>query len=895
MPLAWQAGAMGEDASGARWDFFVSYTQADQAWAEWIAWQLEEDSYRVLIQAWDMVPGGNWTHRMQQGVREASRTVAVLSAAYVESVFATAEWEAAWRGDPLGEQRKLLIFRIAECERPGLLAGVVSVDLFGVGKTAARARIRSSVRGAVTGRAKPADEPDFPPEARPEPRFPGTLPQIVNLPPRNPNFTGREAELDRIRAWLAEHPAVTVHALHGMGGIGKTQTVIEYAHRYAHEYDLVWWINAEQAALIDDQFASLGEELGLPLAADPAAMLRAVHRGLRGRDRWLLIFDNAEDAQDIAPLLPGGTGHVLITTRRSGFRSLGEVLDLETLDRPEAIALLCRRAPVLTGDQAGQLATRLGDLPLALDQAAAYLDQTGMPPHEYLHLLDTRSIDLHNRGHSSGHPRTVATVWSVSLDRLRDTTPAAAQLLELCAWLGPEPIPMDLFTNHCGQLPEPLAATAADPVAFNNTVGALTDYSLARRTGSSLVVHRLIQDVTRYRPSGQAAGDEGKPLETVLALLRADLPGEVWHTPESWTRWRTLLPSVLAATGYHTGTAGEETTAWLLARAGDYLRRQSQYLEALSMYQRALSIHETALGPDNPEVANALNNVGLVLWELGRAAEALPLHERALRIDEAALGPDHPDVAADLNNVGRALWALGRPAEALPLHERALRIQEVALGPDDPDVAVDLNDLGRALSELGRPAEALPLQERALRIDEAALGPDNPAVANALNEVGRVLLELGRAAEALPLQERALRIDEAALGPDHPYVATDLNDLGRVLSELGRAAEALPLHERALRIREAALGPDHPYVATDLNHVGRVLSELGRAAEALPLHERALRIDEAALGPDHPYVATDLNHVGWVLSELGRAAEALPLYERALRIREAGELDRLDS
>jgi tetratricopeptide (TPR) repeat protein len=487
----------------------------------------------------------------------------------------------------------------------------------------------------------------------------------------------------------------------------------------------VWWVNAEQEALIGDQFVRLGEELGLQqLPGDPDAVLRTVHRVLRGRDRWLLIFDNAEDAQEIGALLPGGAGHVLITTRRSDFRSLGSVLDLDTLERSEAIALLRRRAPLLTEAQAGQLAARLGDLPLALDQAASYLDQTGMPPQEYLRLLDTRSADLHNRGHIPGHPRNVATVWSVSIDRLRDTVPGAVQLLELCAWLGPEPVPLDLFTGHRRQLPEPLAGTVTDPVAFNDTVGALTGYSLARRAGSSLVVHRLIQDVTRYRPSGQPAGKGGKGLKTVLALLRADLPGDAWNTPESWPRWRALLPSVLAATGYHAGKAGGKTTAWLLSGAGTYLRRQ------------------------------------------GRAAEALPLHERALRIHEAARGPDDPSVATDLNEVGRALRALGRAEEALPLHERALRIHEAARGPDDPSVATDLNEVGRALSDLGRTAEALPLHERALRIDEAARGPDHPDVAGDLNEVGRALSDLGRTAEALPLHERALRIHEATFGPD---------------------------------------------------------------------------------------------------------------------------------
>jgi len=647
----WQSGIVRERAPDGGWDFFVSYTQADRGWAEWIAWQLEEDGYRVLIQAWDMVPGANWPHLMQGGVRQADRTVAVLSSAYLKSVTGTAEWEAAWRGDPLGGQRRLLVFRVADCDSPGLLGGVVGVDLFGVDWATARARVRAAAHGAVTGRAKPGTEPGFPPAAgavRAEPRFPGALPEVWNVPPRNPNFTGRVAELERVRSLLAGYPAVTVHSLRGMGGIGKTQSAIEYAYRYAGAYDLVWWINAEQAALIADQLAVLAVELGLPPLADSDAMAVAVRRALRSRDRWLLIFDNAEDAEQIGPLLPGGAGHVLITTRRSGFRSLGGVLDLDALGRSDAIALLRRRAPDLSDAQAGQLAERLGDLPLALAQAAAYLDQTGMPSPEYLRLLDTHGAELQNRGHDPGHPRTVATVWLVSLDRLKATAPAAVQLLELCAWLAPEPIPLDLFTGHCDKLPEPLAETAANPIAFNEAVGALTGYSLARRPGDSIIVHRLVQDVVRRHHHADPAATTpapataDRPLVTVLALLRADLPGPVWSAPETWPRWRALLPSVLAATGRHADNAAENPAAWLLAQAGIYLRRQ------------------------------------------GRAAEALPLQERALCIDEAVLGPDHPDVATDLNHVGRALSDLGQPAEALPLHQRALRIREAALGPDHP-------------------------------------------------------------------------------------------------------------------------------------------------------------------------------------------------------------------
>lgn len=251
-------------------DFFVSYTQADRAWAEWIAWLLEEDGYRVLVQAWDMVAGNNWIHRMDQGIQRAARTVAVLSPDYRSSVYGTAEWQAAWAADPQGQQSKLIPVRVRGDWPAGLRAGVVGIDLMGLSEVAARRRLREDIAAAVRGRAKPGAPPPFPPTRRAvptEPRFPGALPEVFTVPNRNPHFTGRATELDTIHTCLSAGTAMTVQAVHGLGGVGKTQLVIEYAHRHTTDCPRKW--HPMTSSIVSRPSANRTESSAPSLGTDP--------------------------------------------------------------------------------------------------------------------------------------------------------------------------------------------------------------------------------------------------------------------------------------------------------------------------------------------------------------------------------------------------------------------------------------------------------------------------------------------------------------------------------------------------------------------------------------------------------------------------------------------------
>jgi hypothetical protein len=301
-----------------------------------------------------------------------------------------------------------------------------------------------------------------------------------------------------------------------MGGVGKTQLATEFAYAHAGDYDLVYWITAEEPATIPDQFTALAQQLGLDPVLDPEILQGQVHDRLRSVPGWLLVFDNADAAADIEAWLPGGPlppgipGHVIVTTRRGGFAALGRVMELDVIDLPAAVTLLRTRVPDLDDGVAREIAGELGRLPLALEQAAAYLDRSAMPPRDYLSLLRRRAADLYARGRVSGREDTIATLWDIALQRISTEDPAAVVLLELCAYLAPEPIPLDLFSLHADLLPEPLSSAAADQLAFNEVIGTLVDYSLAKRTQSGLQVHRLVQGVIRARHALTSRSSPGR-------------------------------------------------------------------------------------------------------------------------------------------------------------------------------------------------------------------------------------------------------------------------------------------------------------------------------------------------------------------------------------------------
>jgi tetratricopeptide (TPR) repeat protein len=722
---------------------------------------------------------------------------------------------------------------------------------------------------------------------------PPSLALISDLfPHRNPNFTGRGDLLTQLRSALTSgQPAALTQAIHGLGGVGKTQLVVEYAYRHAAGYDLVWWVRAEEPAVLTADYAALAGPLNLLQKDKPDQRLvvQAVRRELGQRTGWLLILDHAPGPEEIRPYLPpGATGHVLITSRNPAWRGLASPLTVPVLARPESVAFLLKRTGQTHQAPASKLAKALGHLPLALEQAGAYIDATaGSSLSAYLDLFRHRQRDLVRRGKPSpDYPHTVATTWDIAFQQVRQASPAGADLLNLCAYLASDDIPRDLLSAGARYLPRSLAKALADPLAFEEAVATLRRYSLIEVSGDTWSVHRLVQAVARDR---LPEGDRRRWAKAAVQIVDSAFPsGDDPQDVRTWLVCARLLPHALVAAG-HAEALGlaSEATGRLLNQTGLYLWGRAEFAGAKAALQRALTVVEKMLGADHPNVATLVSNLGSVLQALGDLAGARTHYERALAMDEAAFGPHHPEVANDVNNLAGVMYALGDLAGARTHYERALAIGQATLGPHHPDVAVRVNNLGLVLRALGDLAGAQAAYQRALAIDQAAYGPYHPQVATDLNNLGKVLHDLGDLARARAAYERALAIREQELGANHPDTATALNDLGTLLQRQGDYAQARIYLERALAVYERVFGEQHPWVAAAVNNLGSVLQALGDLAAARAAYQRALAIDEAAFGPHHPEVATDVNNLAGVTYALGDLAGARAALERALALDEA--------
>ena len=531
----------------------------------------------------------------------------------------------------------------------------------------------------------------------------GSVPVIWGeVPTRNKNFTGRDDILDRLREGASSRVTAVLpesgprssesdpgnpipQGVHGLGGVGKTATAIEYAWRFRSDYDLVWWIAADQLPSVRGSLAELA--LRLNLEASPTAgvdgLIAAVRDALRRGEpysRWLIVFDNADQPEEIKDLIPTGSGDVLITSRNHRWEAVIRTVPMDVFRPQESRDFLLKRVRKGLADvDADRLAKELGHLPLALEQAGAMLAETGMPADEYLRLLKEHAAEIMNEGPPSGYPRSMTAAWKLSVDAVKRSRPQALEVLRCCAFFGPEPIPRDVFRRGVQETGTVVGEVLSNPIATASVMRELARYALITLDGNAVKVHRLIQALLRDELTADQQAAYRHEAHLIMAAAAPENPDD----DTTWLRFQGLLPHVNAeATELHLSREFEVRN---LARGViRYLYLSGDYTSALTLTERFIEQWTADSGPDDENVLRAQRHLGNIQRLMGRYPEAYKVTEESLARARVALGEDDPTTLSLRTGLGADLRAGGSFAAARELDAESRILLERNYGPNDP-------------------------------------------------------------------------------------------------------------------------------------------------------------------------------------------------------------------
>ncbi|HEY6252399.1 MAG TPA: tetratricopeptide repeat protein [Candidatus Angelobacter sp.] len=782
--------------------------------------KLREDGIDASVDQYEVVPSGGWAVWTETQIRESDFVIVVCTETYLKRAEGREElnkghgviWESF-----LAIQH---VYNAAVKDKkfiPILLDGAKPDDIpvplqgrpyylasseAGYEELYRRLTNQPRVKRPVLGKRK-----SLPPRQRQsqsaKPNKPWNVPQERNLV-----FTGRDDILAQLRGDLLKYRR---QALSGLGGIGKTQIALEYAYRHHDYYTAMLWTFADSEQSVNTGFANFAKLLDLreKESAEQAVIINAVKRWLQENDNWLLVFDNADTPGILAQFLPQQSkGHILLTSRAHVFQNLGilKALEVSVLSPQAAVEFLLKRTAkegTAESKEAEVLAKELGYLPLALEQAGAYIHENGSSFKDYLSAYQKQRLKvLERQGPALGNPqqqqkRTVATAWEINFADIEKNSPASADLLRLSAFLAPDAIPLELLEKGGDKMGDLLASALAkvkdDPLIVDELLKPLTSYSLIRRNpeNRSFSIHPLVQEVVR---DGMAQEVEKSWAERTVRGLNSAFPDvqfQNWQDCDRLIAHSLVCAELIAKYNFEFAP-----TTRLLNQAAFYLVERARYTEAESLYRRALAIREKVLGPEHPDTALSLNNLATLYDDQGKYEEAAPLHRRSLAIREKVLGPEHPHTALSLNNLAEHYRTQGKYEEAEHLYLRALQIDEKALGRDHPDTAVDLNNLAALYYGQSKYAEAEPLYRRSLAISEKVLGLEHPHTARGLNNLANTYNAQRRYEKAEPLHRRAVEIAQKALGPQHPRTILYTNNLIICCRDQGKLKEAEELEKQ---------------------------------------------------------------------------------------------------
>jgi hypothetical protein len=712
----------------------------------------------------------------------------------------------------------------------------------------------------------------------------GTYRITGGIPPQNPGFTGRREMLKELRRGLRQrgYAALLPHTLHGLGGVGKTQLAIEYAYRFQSDYELIWWIPADEVSSVRRSLLSLARRLELPVSEDADFTIQTVLDELavgRPTRNWLLIYDNAGDPADVRHYLPSGPGQVIVTSRNRDWSNESSILAVDVFSEQESIEFLTRQWADISDEDAQKLAEELGHLPLALDQAVALHRVTGMPLDEYMELLATSPavvLDL-DEGESSDYEHSVARTNRLSFDRLRERSPGAAQLLEVCSFLSPSDIAVPMLVRgRAAPLPAALRETLFDNIKLRGAIRDIGKYALAQLDVNRdfIKIHSLVGRLLREALPKDQQDEMERNARTLLAFANPQEPDD----ERTWPMHRQIAPHVIPS-GVIRSTDPHVLQVFLdqirfFYTSGDY--RQSADLARLAVAEWTKN-----LGPENPITLQAN-------FHLGNALRALGEHEAARRIDEdtlqamrRALGEDHEYTLRAASSHAADLRLLGEFQPALEEDQRTIDAYKALVGPDDVLTLRAANNLAVNYRLLGDFRRAYEIDDDTLRRRRAVLGDASLSVLVSTTNFARDLYGLGEYQKGLEDEERSLGL-YASQFKDHEYFLLARRNLAILLRKVGRYAEAARVSADVWEQECSRHGPEHEHSLSAMLTLANSLRTVGELDRAVQTAEQAQKLYRENFGEEHPFTLACENNFTIILRALGRWSEAAELDQQNL-------------
>ncbi len=781
-------------------DFFLSFTWGDVEIATALNDALLAAGFTTWFHPLDKPRGAGIADWTEHALDASRQMIAVCSPSYFDpdKGYARAERQSMFWDDPTDTVARLILVKVEHCKIPRLIAQNEYIDLIGLKPTAAGKKLVVALQGeqARMHSAVAALQ-----------RRTTQRPAIFNVPGTvNEKFAGRESELVRLHELLQSRSTTAITAVKGIGGIGKTALAREYALRYgsAIRYGGVWWVDAETQSSIFASFETLSGQLDdVPRSADLTETAEAVRAWLGARPDnapWLVVFDNAADAASITPFLPGGSAKVIVTSRFQHFDQIAAELNLDKWDDDTMMRYLLDRAGRGTEAEARSLAQKLDGLPLAAEQAGAFLAERRDLSFGF---YESRLMELLSRNPSAPENRSVYATFAAAIEAVLDRAEgeAALAILNLCAFLSPDGVEVPMLVATAEQteiLPDPPRAALADDLKRSDALGALRSYGLMKDSSSeTILLHRLMAQVARSRlPEAEQEGWASAGLLMIHALMPSGPvggKGDPSADPSVWPLCATLTPHAIALAKHMNPGPGKpgEDLGYLLNQSAAYLNARGDFDGAIDLLRRRVDLSER-IYKDRPEKqAIALSNLAGMLKEREEGwNEAEEYYKRALAIEEKVLESDDSSLAITFSNFGGLKWRQKDFIGAAELTERAADIWKAAHGDISVEYGTGLRNLGAIYSgwarETGDPAlhqKEWDATTRAVEITRQVRGFRHPSTASDYNNLAVTYAYQSDMANAAENMARAVAIDLSLDLLSHPLCQQRIQNLFHFWSE----------------------------------------------------------------------------------------------------------------